>query len=313
MPSPPIPRTMTPLEWALLLVLSLVWGGSFFFTGIAIEELPPLTITLLRVGLAALILHAVLRAIGRRMPGGRRVWAAFLVMGLVNSALPVSLIAWGQVRIASGLASILAATSPLFGVIVAHAFTRDERMTGNRLAGVLLGFSGVTVMVGPTALGGLGADVAAQLAVLAAALSSASASVFGRRFRAMGLTPLVTATGQVTSSTVIMLPLALLIDRPWLLPLPGAPVLAAVVGLAVLSTVLGYLLYFRILATAGATNILLVGFLVPVSAVVLGAAVLGERLDPSHLVGMALIGLGLATMDGRMWRMRRRRRRIGDG
>jgi len=299
--------TMTLLEWAMLVALSLLWGGSFFFTGIAIKELPPVTITLLRVGLAALMLHAVLRLTGRGMPAGWHAWRAFFIMGLVNSAVPICLIAWGQERITSGLASILAATSPLFGVIIAHAFTTDERMRRNRLLGVILGFAGVVVMIGPAALGGLGRDLAAQLAVLAAAISSASASVFGRRFRNMGLTPLVTATGQVTASTVAMLPVALVVDHPWSLGLPTAAVIAAIVGLAVLSTVLGYLLYFRVLSTAGATNILLVGFLVPVSAIVLGALFLGERLAPGQLAGMALIGLGLAAIDGRALRLMRPR------
>jgi drug/metabolite transporter (DMT)-like permease len=306
MASQPTSRTMTPLEWTMLVTLSLFWGGSFFFTGIAIKELPALMITLLRISLAALILHAVLLLRGQRMPGGRKVWGAFFTMGLINSAIPICLIAWGQAQIASGLASILAATSPLFGVVIAHGFTPDERMSSNRIAGVVIGFSGVVAMVGPTALGGLGADVAAELAVLAAAVFSATASVFGRRFRTMNLTPLVTATGQVTASTVMLLPVALLVDRPWLLGFPSERVLAAVLGLAILSTVLGYLLYFRILSTAGATNILLVAFLVPVSAVMLGSLVLGERLDPRHFLGMALIGVGLASMDGRLLRWLRR-------
>jgi drug/metabolite transporter (DMT)-like permease len=295
-------RTMTRLEWGMLILLSLLWGGSFFFTEVALREWPPLTLVVLRVGLAALVLHGVVLALGQRMPGDWRAGRAFLVMGLLNNAIPFALIVWGQTRIAGGLASILNATTPLFGVIAAHLLTADERMSGGRLAGVLVGFAGVVVMIGPAAAGGLGADVAAQAAVLSGALSYALAGVYGRRFRAMGVTPLVTAAGQVTASTAILLPLALLMEQPWSLPPPSTAVGAAVLGLALLSTVLAYILYFRILATAGATNILLVTFLIPVSAIVLGSLVLGERLDPRHFAGMALIGCGLAAIDGRLLR-----------
>jgi drug/metabolite transporter (DMT)-like permease len=303
----PANRPMTPVEWAMLLTLALFWGGSFFFTAIVIKELPPLTLTLLRVGIAALILHITLGVIGQRMPMDRKIWAAFFVIGLFNNILPVYLIAWGQVRIASGLASILAATIPLFGVLVAHLFTHDEKMSANRVAGLLLGFAGVVVMIGPAALGGLGGDLLPQLSVLAAALSSACASVFGRRFQAMRLSPLVTTTGQVTAATIILLPIVLLVDRPLTLAFPSEAVLGAVVGLALLSTVLGYFLYFRILSTAGATNLLLVGFLMPVTAVLLGSLLLHERLDPRQFLGMALIGLGLAAMDGRLLKLARQR------
>ncbi|HEV2558969.1 MAG TPA: DMT family transporter [Microvirga sp.] len=298
--TPALNRTMSRLEWGMLVLLSLLWGGSFFLNGVALKELPPLTVVVLRVGLAAAFLHLLLPLMGQRMPRDGALWRAFLVMGLVNNAIPIGLIAWGQTQIASGLASILNATTPLFGVIVAHLFTADERMTGGRLAGVLVGFAGVVVMIGPAAMGGLGADVAAQAAVLAGALSYALAGVYGRRFRRMGATPIVTAAGQVTASTAILLPLALVAEQPWTLPSPSLAVVVAVLGLALLSTVLGYILYFRILASAGATNILLVTFLIPVSAIVLGSLVLGERLDPRHFAGMALIGCGLAAIDGRL-------------
>ncbi|MEH3144443.1 MAG: DMT family transporter [Methylobacterium frigidaeris] len=293
-------RPMNPLEWAMLLVLSVLWGGSFFFSGVALSALPPVTLVVLRVGLAALLLNLVIVLSGSRMPRDRRVWAAFLGMGLLNNAVPFCLIVWGQTHIASGLAAILNATTPLSGVVVAHCLTHDERMTGNRLAGVLVGLAGVIVMVGPSVLDGVGAAVPAQLAVLAATVSYAFAGVYGRRFRRMGVAPLATAAGQVSASTLMLLPVALLLDRPWTLPLPGLPVWGAVLGLAVLSTALAYVLYFRILATAGATNLLLVTFLIPVSAIVLGTLWLGEHLDPRHYLGMALIGCGLAAIDGRL-------------
>jgi drug/metabolite transporter (DMT)-like permease len=300
MPPRPFNRAMTSREWAMLLALSLLWGGSFFFAGVALETLPPFTIVLLRVSLAAVILNAVVVVLGMRMPCERRVWAAFFTMGLLNNAAPFCLIVWGQTHIASGLAAILNATTPLWTVIVAHVLTTDERITRKRLAGVVFGFAGVAAMIGPDAADGLGAHVVAEFAVLLAAISYAFAGVYGRRFARMGVQPILTATGQVTASTLVLAPIALIADRPWTLAAPGPAVWGAVVGLAALSTALAYVLYFRILATAGATNLLLVTFLIPVSAILLGALVLGERLDPRHFVGMGLIGLGLAAIDGRL-------------
>lgn len=295
-------RTMTANEWAMLFALSLLWGGSFLFTGIAVRELPPLVIVTLRVSLAALMLLVALRMTDLALPRSREAWAAFFGMGFLNNVVPFCLIVWAQTHIASGLAAILNATTPLFTVLVAHVATRDERATGNRLAGVVVGFLGVALMIGPAALGGLGRDVLAQLAVLAAALSYAFAGVFGRRFRRMGIAPLATAAGQVMASTAMLTPLAIIIERPWTLAMPSAATWAAILGIAALSTALGYVLYFRILATAGATNLLLVTFLIPVSAIVLGALVLGERLSAQHFAGMALIGAGLAAIDGRLLR-----------
>lgn len=297
---PTVNRTMTPIEWAMLLALSLLWGGSFFFTEVALRELPPFTLVALRVGLAAVILNLVVLTFGLRMPRDGRFWAASLGMGLLNNAVPFCLIVWGQTHIASGLAVILNATTPLPTVVVAHFLTPDERITGNRLAGIWVGLAGVAVIVGPAVLTGLGTNVLAQFAVLAAALSYAFAGVYGRRFKRMDVEPMVTAAGQVTASTLLLLPVALLDDRPWMLALPSLPVWGAVLGIAALSTALAYVLYFRVLATAGATNLLLVTFLIPVSAIVLGSLALGERLDARHYLGMAMIGCGLAAIDGRL-------------
>ncbi|MFO1071559.1 MAG: DMT family transporter [Geminicoccaceae bacterium] len=294
-----INRPMRPNEWALLLVLSLLWGGSFCLVGIALRGLPPLTVVALRTALAALLLGLVLLVSGRRPPGEPRLWAELLGMGLLNNVVPFCLIVWGQTRIASGLAAILNAATPLATVLVAHLATSDEKLTGNRLAGVLLGLAGVAVMIGPGAVDGLGRELPAELAVLAAALSYACAGVYGRRFARRGVPPLMTATGQVATSAALLVPLALLVDRPWTLPPPGLPVWGAVLGLAALSTALAYLLYFRLLATAGATNLLLVTFLIPISAITLGTLVLGEHLLPRQLLGMVLIGSGLAAIDGR--------------
>ena len=301
-----VSRPMTPLEWAMLLALATVWGGSFFFNAIAVRELPVFTVVVARVALAALLLVGLLKVLGQSLPRDRRVWAAFFGMGLLNNAIPFSLIVWGQQSIASGVASILNASTPLFTVLFAHVLTTDEKMTGNRLAGVVIGFVGVAVMIGLDAAQTLGGHLAAQLMCLAGAISYALAGIYGRRFRAMGVAPLATATGQVIASSVLLLPLMLAIDQPWTRPMPSLQAIAALVGVAALSTALAYVLYFRILATAGATNLLLVTFLIPVSAILLGILFLNEALLPKHLAGMALIGLGLAAIDGRPWRALRR-------
>jgi drug/metabolite transporter (DMT)-like permease len=299
-------RAMTPLEWAMLIALSVLWGGSFFFQGVAVRELPALTIVVARVGLAALTLWIALALMGIRVPGTRRVWVAFFGMGVLNNAIPFSLIIWGQAHIGSGLASILNAMTPMFSVIVAHLATGDEKLTPAKLFGVAAGIAGVTVMIGWQALGSLGLEVAAQLAVLGAALSYGFASVFGRRFRDLGVPPVATAAGQVTASTALMVPLMLVVDAPWTLPVPSLATIGALVCLAVLSTALAYILFFRILAGAGAVNISLVTFLIPPTAIALGIGFLDERLEFNHLAGLALIGVGLCAIDGRILAGRKR-------
>ena len=304
---PPAPR-MGGREWAMLLALSVLWGGSFLFQGVAVRELPTLTIVALRVALAALALGAVLRVLGIAMPRTAAAWRAFAVMGLLNNALPFTLIVWGQGQIASGLAAILNATTPMFTILAAQVFTDDERITRAKLLGVGCGFIGVVVMLGGATLGGGGGDsLLAEFAVLAAAASYALAGVWGRRFKRIGIAPLATATGQVTASSLMLVPLALLVDRPWTLAMPGTWSIAAVVALALLSTALAYALYFRILAAAGATNLLLVTLLIPPSAIGFGIALLGERLAAEHIAGMTLIGAGLLVIDGRLGGAFRRR------
>ena len=286
-------------EWGSLLLLSLLWGGAFFFSKLALDELRPFSVALVRVTIGAAALWCVLLATGQRMPASPRLWGQFALMGLINNLIPFSLIFWGQTQIASGLAAILNATTPLWTVLLAHWLTQDDRLTPQRLAGVLIGLAGVAVMVGGAAIGGLGLSLLAQLAVIGAALSYAFAVLFGRRFR--GLPHLAPAVGQLTCSTLMLLPLVALLDgRP--AALPGTTTLLALLGLGLLSTALAYNLYFRLLATAGATNVAMVTLLIPVSAVLLGTLFLGEQIEPRHYAGMALIALGLLAIDGRLLR-----------
>lgn len=303
MRTPPLDKVMNAQEWSLLIALSVVWGGSFFFNGVAVKELPTFTVVVCRVALAAVLLFAVMRIVGETMPRDARAWRAFFGMGVLNNVMPFSLIVWGQSHISSGLASILNATTPLFTVLLASWLTADERLTSGRLLGVLIGLAGVGVLMGGDTLRQPDGDVLAQVACLAGALSYALAGIFGRRFRRMGISPLATATGQVTASSLILIPAMLLIDQPWNLPAPSLPAIGALIGVASLSTALAYILYFQLLATAGVTNLLLVTLLIPVSAILLGTFVLGELLEPKHFVGIALIGFGLAAIDGRPWRI----------
>ena len=291
---------MNRREWALLVTLSVLWGGSFFFAEIALESLPPLTIVTLRVGLAAITLWLVVLALKLPIPNSTPIWIAFLTMGLLNNVLPFSLIVWGQSQISSGLAAILNATAPLFGVIVAGILLRDESATPLKIMGVVVGFAGVIVMMDLSSIAT--SSLLAQLAILAAALSYACASVYGRRFKATGLNPILVAAGQVTGSTLLLLPIALWVDGNDPYANVPAQVWAAIISLAVFSTAAAYILYFKLLASAGATNILLVTLLVPVSAILLGWLFLEESLQTPHVIGMAMIALGLSAIDGRLWR-----------
>jgi drug/metabolite transporter (DMT)-like permease len=293
-------RPMTAREWGLLALLSLLWGGSFFFVAVAVKELPPLTLVTLRVGLAAALLWASAPLIGVSPPRSMRAVAALAVLGFGNNALPFALIAWGQTHLPSGLASILNAATPLFTVLAAHILTAEEKLSGLKLFGTLAGMAGVAWLLGPDLLWGEGLSVRAEFAVLLAALSYALSAIFARRMPAFGLKPIDVAAGQATAATVLLAPLAITIDKPWMLAMPSVAVIASVLGIAGLSTALAYVVYFRIVAGAGATNVVLVTLLVPATSLILGAVFLDERLLARQFFGFGLIALGLAFIDGRL-------------
>lgn len=298
---------MKLLDWTLLFMLAFLWGGSFFFAEIALKELTPLVIVWGRVAIAALILLLILCLKNIKIPTDKETWAAFFVMGLLNNVIPFSLIVWAQTQMTGSLASIFNATTPLFTIMLAQILTQDEKLNWLKGSGVICGFMGVVIMVGIEAMNGIGGAVFAQIAVMIAAISYGCSAIWGRRFK--GLNPMVIATGQVTCSAVVMTPIALLFGFPSGFFVPSYEVVFAIVGIAILCTALAYVLYFRLLATSGATNLMLVTFLVPMSAITLGSLFLGERLEMSQLLGMGLILFGLLLIDGRMLRHKIRKMR----
>lgn len=297
--APVIRTVMNRADWAILAVLALIWGGAFFLIGVAVRHVTPLTYVWLRLTIAAAGMWAFLRFKGHSLGLPREAWGSILLLALLNNALPFTLFGWGQTHIASGLASILNATTPIWGVVVAHILTHDERMSPRKIAGVLLGFGGVATMIGPTLLSNIGSDALAQLACVTAALCYALAAVWARRFRRMGISPLSVTTGQLTAGAAMMLPLALFVDQPWTHAMPPLTAWGAIVALALLCTAFGYVLYFRLIDSSGATNALLVTLLVPPVAILLGCLFLNERLATQDFLGLGLIALGLAAIDGR--------------
>ena len=292
---------MNAANWVFLAILSTLWGGSFLFVELALQGLPVLTIVWLRVAGAAAVLGLWLASAGPGFPRGARAWGALAVMGVLNNAVPFTLLVLAQGQITGGLASILNATTPLWTVLVAHVFTADERLTRGKVLGLGLGFGGVLVIAGA----GLEGSLWAIVACLGAALSYGFSGVWGRRFKAMGLAPMQVAFGMLGASAVMLAPVWLAIDRPFAMDMPPAGPLLAVAGLSVLSTALAYVLYFRILASAGAVMLSLVTFLIPASAIGLGVVVLDEPVLLRHLGGLALILAGLVAMDGRLAKWRR--------
>jgi len=295
-------QQMSPSEWVMLITLSILWGGSFFLVEVALDELPPLTVVALRSTIAAVTLLLFFVLTRRKLPLKLTVIWAFFVMSVLNNVIPFSLIVWGQTQIEGGLASILNATSPLFILVAAHFLTHDEKMTTNKAIGLILGFTGASVIIGVDFLLTMTDNILGQLAVIGASMSYALAGIYGKRFAGMGIRPVALATGQVTFSSLIMIPLALLVEDPLTLAMPSAKVLWSVATLGIVSTVVAYLIYFRILQRAGATNALLVTLLVPVSAILFGYLFLSERLMTNHFIGMAMIMFGLLIIDGRLFK-----------
>jgi drug/metabolite transporter (DMT)-like permease len=296
---------MTRHDWGLMATLAVLWGSAFILIEIGLRSVPPNTLVFARMAFAVPPLLFLMQIRGVTLPRDGKSWAMLSLLGVLNVVLPFILFYWGMTQISTGLASILNATTPLWGVVAAHFLTRDEKATPARIMGVFFGVAGITVMIGVDALSGVTSGLLAQIACLVATLCYALASIYARRFGASGMAPLSIATGQILTSAIIMLPVALISDAPWTLPLPGLSFWFATIAIGVFSTSLAYYLYFQLLESAGASNSLLVTFLIPIVAVVLGAAFLGERFSFNQGAGVALIAVGLALLDGRILARRR--------
>ncbi len=290
---------MSLRHWLLLFILGAIWGGSFVFAKVAVAEIPPLTLVFFRVASACLVLWIVLWAQGALKQFPVKMALSFLMMGFLNNVVPFSLLFAGQTEIGAGLASILNATTPIFTVIVAGFIFRQETLSANKIVGILLGVAGIATMLS-TSLSGIASDpLWAQMACLGAALSYAFAATFAKRFKS--LPPLFSATGQLTGSTVIMLPVAVFASGTWSFSETSLTAWLNVLALGVFATAMAYLIYFRLLAEAGATNASLVTLLVPASALFLGWVLLGESLSPVQLAGFGLLLFGLVVLDGRLF------------
>lgn len=295
-------KSMNLKEWSLLLGLSAIWGSTFFFVEILLTVWPPFTIVFLRVSLGALGLWLYLFMRGRGVPKGFKIWFNLAGMSVLNNVLPFSLFIWAQISITGSLASILNGTMPIFTVLLGYILARDENVSGNKLFGAFIGFLGVAILIGFDALvhGAQENNVLAQLAVLATACCYALASLYGKRFRNMDITPSQTAAGQVTLSSIFIFPIMMIVDQPWTLPIGGIAVWASMLSVGIWGTSIAYIAYFRLLESVGAVNISICTFLIPIFAIVLGVSFLDEVLMPQHIIGMVVIGIGLSLIDGRL-------------
>jgi drug/metabolite transporter (DMT)-like permease len=286
--------------WLLIGILAILWGGAFFLIEVGLRSFPPITLVFIRVGFAVPAMWLAMRIMGQRLPTDMRIWALLTVVGAFNCALPFTLFFWGQQYLDSSYAAILNATTPLWGVITAHFMTSDEKATPSRITGVLVGLAGIIVMVGPDAMNGLSDNLLAQIACLISTVFYSLAAIFGRRLSQTALTPMAVATGQTMTAALLMVPIMLVVDQPWTMAMPRLDATLAGLALALISTALAYFLYFRLIDRSGASNAQLVAFLMPILAVILGIAFLGEHLNQGQIIGAVLIALGLVIIDGRL-------------
>lgn len=292
-------------SWALLALLSILWGGSFLFAGIAVRDLPPLVIVMARVVIAAAAIMPLHLALQGSLPRSLRTWGDFAAMSMLNNVIPFTLIVTGQTMIASGLASVINATTPLFTVLILAAL-REEALVWRKIAGLLIGLAGVAVIRGLDLASGDAQSVGILLC-LGAAVSYGFAGLWAKR-RLKGIAPLTSATCQLACSSLIMVPLALLFSTPAAIAAASTQSWWAILGLAVLSTAIAYIVFFRIVERAGPAVVMLVTMLIPVSAILMGHVVLDEVLSARELFGAIIIGAALLVIDGRImaWRGRRR-------
>jgi drug/metabolite transporter (DMT)-like permease len=292
------PLRMGAVEWGLIVLQSMLWGSSYFFIAAVQSEVPALTLAGLRTLPAAAVLLIIVLSLGYRLPATLAEWRLFIGFSAFNTVLPFLLIVWGQSRTTGGMAAILNATAPLFGIFLAHVLTHDEKLSWTKAAGILVGIAGVGVLVGRDALAGASADLLARLALLAAPFCYVCANIFVRR-RLGGYPPFVIAVMQMVGAIFVAVPLALAIDRPWELPALSPQALLAIVGMGVLGSGLAPLCHFTVLRRAGATNASLVTLIMPLTPVLLGGIFLGERLSGTDIAAAFTIAAALIIIDGR--------------
>ena len=297
------PLRLGAAEWGLIALQSMLWGSSYFFIAVVQPELPALTIAALRTIPASATLLLIVLSLGYRLPATLAEWRLFIGFSAFNTVVPFLLIVWGQARATGGMAAILNATAPLFGIFLAHLLTHDEKLSWNKVAGILVGISGVGILVGYDVVAGQSADLLARLALLAAPFCYVSANIFVRR-RLGHYPPFVIAAMQMVGAIFVAFPLALAIDQPWTLPVPSLKVLGAIVGMGVLGSALASLCHFTVLQRAGATNASLVTLIMPLTPILLGGVFLGERLSARDIAGAVIIAAALIIIDGRVLRLR---------
>lgn len=288
---------MTLRDFLWLLFLASLWGPSFLFIKLAVEDIPPLTMVLGRVGVAAVLLNLILWLQGRRLPAFGPIWKHVAFMAFVHNALPFTLFNWGEQYIDSALAAILNGTTPLFTIILAHLFVDDDRLTPGKVAGVLIGFSGLFLLIAPSLLEGIQATTWGLIAIAVAAASYGVAIVYSR-LRLRGLPPLVAPTAQLSLAAVYMLPLSLWLERPFALPAPSWAALGSLLVLAVFGTAVAFIVYYRLIERTSATFVSMVTYMVPVFGVILGVVVLDEQLRWNAYLGCGLILLGVMIVNG---------------
>lgn len=275
----------------LLFILGGIWGTSFLFIKVIVSEVPPMTLVAGRLSIATLAIWAILAVRGEKLPRDKKLWRTYAVVGLFNGALPYTLISWGEQYISSGLAALLQSTTPIFTVLLAHFLTTDDRITGKKIVGVLLGFTGVGILMLPDLRSGVRASLWGQLAMIAASISYAGTAIFARH-RLRDEPPLVSAAGQFTMALVIMLPLSLLIDRPFNLS-PSWQALGSWIGLSLFGTVIAYVIYYSLLSRTSATFVTMTTYIVPINGLILGALILDEPIRATLLVSLGLILSGV--------------------
>ena len=305
-PGSAAPLRMGAVEWGLITLQSMLWGSSYFFIALVQGELPALTIAALRTIPASAALMLIVLSLGHRLPATLAEWRLFIGFSAFNTLLPFVLIVWGQSRATGGMAAILNASAPLFGIFLAHMLTQDEKLSWNKLAGILVGITGVGILVGYDFAVGSGADILARLALLVAPLLYVCANIFARR-RLGHYPPFVVAMMQMVGSIFVAFPLAIAIDQPWSLPLPSLGAIGAIVGMGVFGSALASLCHFTVLHRAGTTNATLVTLIMPLTPIVLGGVFLGEHLAPREIAGALVIAAALIIIDGRIFRLGKRR------